>query len=46
LRWRKNIPPVEHFKEVVKWLKSATPKLALGDKDAKGLLGKEENSGE
>ncbi|MDR1276718.1 MAG: DNA damage-inducible protein D [Candidatus Accumulibacter sp.] len=36
-----NIPPAEHIKEVEKRLKSVTPKLALEDKDAKGLLGEE-----
>ena len=36
-----NIPHAEHIKEVEKRLKSAAPKLALGDKDAKGLLGGE-----
>jgi len=36
-----DIPPAEHIKEVEKRLKAATPKLALGDKDAKGLLGKQ-----
>jgi len=36
-----NIPPAEHIKEVEKRLKSTAPKLALGDKDAKGLLGGE-----
>lgn len=39
-----NIPPPEHIKEVEKRLKSATPKLALGDKDAKGLLGEKDGS--
>ncbi|MCL2297113.1 MAG: DNA damage-inducible protein D [Proteobacteria bacterium] len=38
-----NIPPAEHIKEVEKRLKSVTPKLALDGRDAKGLLGKEEN---
>ena len=33
-----NIPPAEHIKAVEKRLKSATPKLALDDQDAKGLL--------
>jgi len=37
-----NIPPAEHIKEVEKRLKSATPKLALDDKEAKGLLGEKE----
>jgi DNA-damage-inducible protein D len=36
-----NIPPAEHIKVVEKRLKSAAPKLALGDKESKGLLGKE-----
>jgi DNA-damage-inducible protein D len=36
-----NIPPAEHIKEVEKRLKSAMPKVALDDKNAKGLLGKE-----
>jgi len=40
-----NIPPAEHIKEVEKRLKSATPKLALDDKDAKGLLGEEDGPG-
>ncbi|MDR1849286.1 MAG: DNA damage-inducible protein D [Zoogloeaceae bacterium] len=38
-----DIPPAEHIKEVEKRLKLATPKLALGGKDAKGLLGKQDN---
>jgi DNA-damage-inducible protein D len=33
------IPPAEHIKAVEKRVKSATPKLALEDKDASGLLG-------
>ncbi len=33
------IPPAEHIKTVQKRLKGATPKLALDDKDASGLLG-------
>jgi DNA-damage-inducible protein D len=34
-----NIPADEHIKDVEKRVKSATPKLALEDKDASGLLG-------
>lgn len=34
-----NIPPAEHIKSVEKRIKSATPKLALDDRDASGLLG-------
>lgn len=33
------IPPAEHIKTVEKRVKSATPKLALDDRDASGLLG-------
>lgn len=33
------IPPAEHIKSVEKWIKDATPKLTLEDKDASGLLG-------
>jgi DNA-damage-inducible protein D len=36
-----NIAPAEHIKEVERRVKSVAPKLALGDKDAKGLLGGE-----
>jgi len=38
-----NIPPVEHIKQVAKRLKSVPGKLKLEDKDAKGLIGGEEN---
>jgi DNA-damage-inducible protein D len=34
-----NIPPAEHIKKVEKRLKEATPKLALDERDASGLLG-------
>lgn len=34
-----NISPAEHIKTVEKRVKSATPKLALEDRDASGLLG-------
>jgi DNA-damage-inducible protein D len=34
-----NIPPAEHIKTVAKRLKSSTPKLALEDREASGLLG-------
>jgi DNA-damage-inducible protein D len=34
-----NIAPAEHIKSVEKRIKSATPKLALDDRDASGLLG-------
>lgn len=34
-----NIPPDEHIKQVEKRVKASTPKLALDDKDAAGLLG-------
>lgn len=37
-----HIAPAEHIKEVAKRLKTAKPKLALDDKDAKGLMGKNE----
>ena len=40
-----NIPPAEHIKEVEKRLKSATPKLQLGEREAGGLLGDESKSG-
>ncbi len=33
------IPPAEHIKEVEKRVKQATPKLALEDRHATGLLG-------
>lgn len=32
------IPPAEHIKAVEKRLKSAVPKMELGEKDAGGLL--------
>lgn len=34
-------PPDEHIKQVEKRVKSATPRLALDDKDAAGLLGRD-----
>lgn len=34
-----DIPPAEHIKQVEKRLKGATPKLALDERDASGLLG-------
>jgi DNA-damage-inducible protein D len=34
-----DIPPAEHIKHVEKRIKSATPKLELEEKDAKGLIG-------
>lgn len=34
-----NIPPAEHIKSVEKRIKSATPRLALDERDASGLLG-------
>lgn len=34
-----DIPPAEHIKQVEKRVKNATPKLALDDRDASGLLG-------
>src|SRR5690606_10427902 len=34
-----DIPPAEPIKQVEKRLKSATPRLALEDRDASGLLG-------
>jgi DNA-damage-inducible protein D len=37
-----HIAPAEHIKEVTKRLKTAKPKLALDEKDANGLLGKNE----
>jgi DNA-damage-inducible protein D len=39
-----NLPPAEHIKEVQKRLKSATPKLELEEKDAKGLTGGKEDA--
>jgi DNA-damage-inducible protein D len=39
-----NIPPAEHIKEVEKRLKSATPKLTLDDRQAKGLLGEKKSA--
>jgi len=38
-----NIPPAEHIKQVQKRITTATPKLKLQDKDAKGLAGEETN---
>lgn len=37
-----SIPPAEPIQQVAKRMKSATPKLELAEKDAKGLTGKEE----
>ena len=37
-----NIPPAEHINEVEKRIKNTRPLLELEDKDAKGLVGKEE----
>ncbi len=37
-----NIAPAEHIKSVEKRIKSATPKLALDNRDALGLLGMQE----
>jgi len=34
-----DIPPAEHIKQVEKRLKNVTPRLALDDRDASGLLG-------
>jgi DNA-damage-inducible protein D len=34
-----DIPPAEHIKQVEKRVKNATPRLALDDRDASGLLG-------
>lgn len=34
-----NIPPAEHIKQVAKRVKTATPKLKLDQRDAKGLRG-------
>ncbi len=34
-----NLPPAEHIKEVKKRLRGAKPVLELGEKDAKGLVG-------
>jgi len=39
-----NLPPVEHIKNVEKRLKSTPAKLALEDKDAKGLADGEEKN--
>ena len=33
------LPPAEHIKQVEKRIKGAAPKLELGEKDAKGLIG-------
>jgi DNA-damage-inducible protein D len=41
-----DIPPAEHIKEVEKRLKSGTPKLALDDRDTKGLLWEEDSGDE
>jgi DNA-damage-inducible protein D len=38
-----NIPPAEHIKQVEKRIASTPPKLQLEDKDAKGLVGEENN---
>ena len=38
------IPPAEHIKQVEKRLKTATPKLALDERDAGGLLGDASNT--
>jgi DNA-damage-inducible protein D len=37
-----NIPPAEHISEVEKRIKNTPPLLKLEEKDAKGLVGKEE----
>jgi DNA-damage-inducible protein D len=37
-----NIPPAEHISEVEKRIKNTPPLLELEEKDAKGLVGKEE----
>ena len=34
-----HLPQAEHIKQVEKRVKSASPKLELDDKDAKGLIG-------
>jgi DNA-damage-inducible protein D len=39
-----NIAPAEHIKEVEKRLKSAVPKMQIGEQDAGGLLGQENKS--
>jgi DNA-damage-inducible protein D len=40
------IAPAEHIKSVAKRVKSATPKLALDEQDAFGLLGRTRSKGE
>jgi DNA-damage-inducible protein D len=37
-----NIPPAEHISEVEKRIKNTPPLLELEEKDAEGLVGKEE----
>jgi DNA-damage-inducible protein D len=39
------LPPAEHIKEVKKRLKGAKPVLELDDRDAKGLVGRDESNG-
>jgi DNA-damage-inducible protein D len=41
-----NIPPAEHISEVEKRIKSTPPLMELEEKDAKGLVGHEEDSSE
>ncbi|MCM2265352.1 MAG: DNA damage-inducible protein D [Desulfuromonadales bacterium] len=41
-----NIPPAEHINEVEKRIKSTPPLIELEEKDAKGLVGKDETSNE
>jgi DNA-damage-inducible protein D len=38
------IPPAEHINEVEKRIKSTPPILELEEKDAKGLVGQEEEN--
>jgi DNA-damage-inducible protein D len=38
-----NIVPAEHIKTVEKRLKTATPKLALGSREASGLRGRRDD---
>lgn len=40
-----NLPPAEHIKQVEKRLKDSTPRIELDEKDAKGLIGSEEEQG-
>ncbi|MBI4837834.1 MAG: DNA damage-inducible protein D [Nitrospirae bacterium] len=45
-RLPEELPPAEHIKQVEKRVQIAIPKLELEEKDAKGLVGKQEGEGE